>query len=57
MRFIFYTKDGKTRELTPEEVLEHMTPYQVSEAIEAKKEDPGEEVSYMTVGGFIILEI
>lgn len=55
MRFIFYTKDGKTRELTPEEVLEHMTPYQVSEAIEAKKEDPGEEVSYMTVGGFIIL--
>ena len=56
MRFYFQDKHGNRRELTEDEVLEHMSPYQVSEAIEAKQADPQEEVSYMTVGGFIIVE-
>lgn len=57
MRFYFQDRQGNRKELTDEEVLEHMTPYQVREAIEAKQADPLEEVSYMTVGGFIIVEL
>lgn len=57
MRFYFQDRQGNRTELTDEEVLEHMTPYQVREATEAKQADPLEEVSYMTVGGFIIAEL
>lgn len=57
MRFYFQSKDGKTyRELTDEEVREHLSEYQISEALEAKRNDPDEEVSYMTVGGYIVLD-
>ena len=57
MKFYYQDKQGNRRDLSQEEVLEHMTPYQIREAIEAKQADPLEEVSYMTVGGFIILEM
>lgn len=57
MKFYFRSKDGKTyRELTDEELREHMSEYQISEALEAKRNDPDEEVSYMTVGGYIVLD-
>ena len=57
MKFYHQDKQGNRRELSQEEVLEHMTPYQIREAIEAKRADPQEEVSYMTVGGFIVVEL
>ena len=57
MKFYFQDKQGNRRELSPEELLEHMSEYQIREAIEAKCVDPLEEVSYMTVGGFIVLDV
>ena len=56
MKFYFQDKQGNRRELNHEELREHMSEYQISEAIAAKQADPNEEVSYMTVGGFIIVE-
>lgn len=53
MRFIYQAQDGKEKEMTQEEVREHMSEYQIKEAIAAKRSDPFEEVSYITVGGFI----
>ncbi len=53
MKFYFDKQDGTSQELTMDEVREHMSEYNIKEAIEAKKADPLEEVSYMTVGGFI----
>lgn len=57
MKFYFDKKDGTTKELTEEEVREHMSHYQIEEAAEAKKADPLECVSYMTVGGSIRVEL
>lgn len=56
MKFYFRNKNGTSRELTMEEVREHMSKFQIQEAIEAKQADPNEEVSYMTVDGFIVVE-
>ena len=57
-KFYFQSKDGTIyRELSHEELREHMSEYQISEALEAKQADPLEEVSYMTVGGFIVLDV
>lgn len=56
MQFYFDGADGTSRKLTEEEANEHLSKYQITEAIEAKRADPAEEVSYMTVGGFIRLE-
>lgn len=56
-KFYFVSKDGKRRELTDEELREHMSEYQIGEAQEAKRNDPDEYVSYMTVGGYIVLDI
>jgi hypothetical protein len=33
-----------------------MSEYNIQEAIAAKQADPQEEVSYMTVGGFIVCD-
>lgn len=57
MRFYFQDKQGNRRELIDEELREHMSAYQIQEALEAKRNDPNEEVSYMTVGGFIVLDL
>lgn len=57
MKFYFQANDGSRRELTDDELREHMSEYNIYEAIKAKQEDPDEEVSYMTVGGFIICEM
>lgn len=56
MKFYFQDEQGNRRELSPEELREHMSEYQIREASEAKLLDPLEEVSYMTVGGFIIID-
>ena len=57
MRFYYTnTKGQNARELTMDEVHQHLSECQIEEAIEAKQEDPHEEVSYMTVGGYIICE-
>lgn len=56
MKFYFQNRQGERRELTEDEVREHMSEYQIGEAIQAKKTDPCEEVSYMTVGGYIIVD-
>lgn len=57
-KFYFVSRDGKERrELTDEELREHLTEYQIAEAIGAKRDDPDEYVSYMTVGGYIVVEI
>ena len=56
MKFYFQDYQGNRRELSPEELREHMSEYNIREAIEAKQADPLEEVSYMTIGGFIIVE-
>ena len=57
MKFIFDGYDGTSKELTMDELREHMSEYNIKEATEAKKADPLEEVIYMTVGGFIRVEI
>ena len=56
MKFYFQDMQGNRRELSDDELREHMSEYNIREAVEAKRTDPLEEVSYMTVGGFIILE-
>ena len=38
-----------------EEVRKHLSEAQIQEAIEAKHEDPNEEVSYMAKGGIILV--
>lgn len=57
MKFYYQDKQGNRRELSPEELREHMSAYQIAEALQAKQADPLEEVSYMTVGGFIVLDL
>ena len=44
-------------ELLPGEVRELLTPDQQLEAIEAKRQDPLEEVSYMTRRGIVCCEL
>lgn len=57
-KFYFQSKDGLTyRELSEDEVREHLSAYQIAEALEAKRNDPDEEVAYMTVGGYIVLDV
>ena len=56
MKFYYDRKDGTSKVLTMEEVREHLSEYQITEGIEAKQEDPNEEVSYMTVNGYIRIE-
>ena len=56
MKFYFYGKNGCHREMTDEEVHQHLTTGQIEDSINAKKADPLEEVSYMTVGGFIVVD-
>ena len=56
MKFYFEDKNGNRRELTLDEVREHMSEYQIGEALDAKRADPLEEVSYFTIGGFIVVD-
>lgn len=57
MKFYFDKTNGESKKLTKTEALEHLSNYQLKEGIEAKKADPCEEVSYMTVGGYIRIEL
>lgn len=55
---IYFDKDnGESKKLTKSEALEHLSKFQLEEGIKTKKADPREEVSYMTVGGFIRIEL
>ena len=58
MKFYFYDRirNGKAREMQMEEVQQHLSQSQIDEGIEAKKADPLEEVSYMTIGGYIVID-
>lgn len=58
MKFYFYDRirNGKAQEMSTEEVHQHLTQNQIDDAIEVKKADPLEEVSYMTVGGYIVVD-
>lgn len=57
MNFYFTDYKGKKRKrLKMEEVRRHLSAAQIEEALQTKKEDPHEEVSYMTENGFIICE-
>ena len=57
-KFYFVSKDGKERrKLNNKELRERLTEFQIDEAIAVKCDCPDEEVSYMTAGGYIILDI
>lgn len=58
MKFYFYDRirNGSAREMEIVEVRQHLSPTQIEAAIAAKKEDPNEEVSYMTRGGYIVID-
>lgn len=56
MKFYFYDRNGKSREMQMDEVQQHLSQSQIDEGIEAKKADPLEEVSYMTIGGYIVID-
>lgn len=56
MNFYFYDKTGKNRKMDMSEVQEHLSDCQIEDAIQAKRENPNEEVSYTTVGGMIVVE-
>lgn len=57
MKYILCKKNGHPDyELLPGEVRELLTPDQQLEAIEAKRQDPLEEVSFMTKRGVVVCE-
>lgn len=56
MKFYFVDRAGKRKRLTSEQVRIRLTEQQIKEAIEAKRADPLEEVSFMAPGGMITLE-
>lgn len=58
MKFYFYDRirNGEAREMKMAEVREHLSLRQIEDGIAAKEEDPLEEVSYMTRGGYIVID-
>lgn len=58
MKFYFYpNNNSKPRRMKMSEVREHLSEPSIVEAKEAKRNDPLEEVSYLTVGGVIVVEL
>lgn len=57
MKYILQSRKTDDRELTPAEVRELLSPDQQLEAIEAKRQDPLEEVSFMTRRGMVCCEL
>ena len=58
LKFYFYDRirDGEAREMNMDEVRQHLSIQQIEDAIDAKEADPNEEVSYMTRGGYIVVD-
>lgn len=56
MKYYFIDRQGNSRKLTAKEVRERLTPDQQLEAIETKRADPLEEVSFMTKCGMVVCE-
>ena len=58
MKFYFYDRirNGEAREMKMDEVRQHLSLNQIEDGIAAKKADPLEEVSYMTRGGYIVID-
>lgn len=56
MRFYFYSKSGTNKELTEQEARKLLSERQIKEGLEAKQDDPDEEVSYMAPGGTIVID-
>ena len=57
MKFYLCSKNEKNRELTLDEVRKYLTDKQIQEGIDAKYDDPDEEVSYMATGGIILITL
>lgn len=58
MKYIFTNRvGGGRREITEQELRQRLTDRQIAEGQQAKREDPFEEVSYMTAGGMIHFEL
>lgn len=57
MKFYFDQQDGTTKELTYAELTEHMSYYQIDDAIDTKIQRPDVELTYRTVGGRIRFEL
>ena len=57
MKFILTDTKGKAaRNITEAEAKKHLTTTQIQDGIEAKMEDPMEDVCYMVKGGYIHIE-
>ena len=56
MKIHFFSNDGKKKTLTMKEVHQYLSEKAIQEAIEAKKSDPYEEVSYITSIGLVVFE-
>lgn len=57
MKFYLQRRNGTRKILTMDEVEEHLSKFQIEDAIAAKQADPNEEVSYMTIDGFVTVEM
>ena len=58
MKYFFTDyKGGSRRRLSQQELRQRLTDRQIAEGQQAKREDPFEEVSYMTDGGMIHFEL
>lgn len=58
VKFYFTDRNGGNRKkLTMNEVKQRLSAIQIKEAVTAKQNDPNEEVSYMTGGGFVVCEL
>lgn len=55
MKFVVY-ENGTKREVSLEEAHNYLSEMQIWDAIQAKQDDPLEEVSYMIPGGVIVIE-
>ena len=55
-RYSSHSQRDVSIEQQVQKCTEHLSPAQIDAAIAAKKEDPNEEVSYMTRGGYIVVD-
>lgn len=54
--YLYHRNERKCDALTNEEARKYLTESQIREAIDAKREDPFEEVAFMVSNGIIVYE-
>lgn len=54
--YLYHRNERKCDKLTNEEARKYLTDRQIQEAVDAKHEDPFEEVSFMVPDGIIVYE-